>query len=393
VSDADALIALFALLVAAKTGEELFRRLNQPVVAGQILAGIIVGPSLLNIVDLDDASINHVVSVFAELGVIFLLFWVGLETRLSELLTVGRTAATVGALGVVLPVAAGVGGALVFGETTATSLFLGAALAATSVGITSAILLELDLIDGRAGRTILGAAVIDDVLALIALGVATGISETGSVDVADAMLMIGVAVAFIGFFAFGGSRVLRSWPQALEAPRFADSPLMPAVIICLGLAVLSSEIGLAAVVGAFLAGMIVSETKRQNAIETEVAPLYAFFAPFFFTSIGAQVDLGSLADSETIELLALVTAGAIATKYAGAWLGASALGKRDRRIVAAGMVPRGEVGVIVAGIGYANGVIDPRLFAVVVAMSVLTTLVAPYMIRSAAKPAAASDPA
>lgn len=374
------LLDLFILLAAAKIGEEVFRHLNQPVVAGQILAGVVVGPSLLGWVEL-----STVVEMFAELGVIFLLFWVGLETRISDIASVGRSASLVGVLGVVIPTGAGIGFALAFGADTGTALFIGAALAATSVGITSALLVELGLQSGTAARTILGAAVIDDILALIVLAVATGIATTGSVGVNDVLVLGALAIGFLAFVGLGGSRVMQKWPQLLEAPRSVDSPLMISVLICLGLAVLSAEIGLAAVIGAFLAGMIVSETRDHNTIESEVAPLYAFFAPFFFTTIGVQVVLESFNDPDTLLLLAGVTVLAIVTKYAGAWLGTVGMDRRDRRVIAAGMVPRGEVGIIVAGIGYAENVIDADLFAVVVGMAVLTTLVAPYMIRASGR--------
>lgn len=374
------LLDLFVLLLAARAGEELFRHLHQPVVAGQILAGVIVGPSILGFVDL-----SEVVEVFAELGVIFLLFWVGLETRISDIASVGKAASLVGVLGVVVPVGAGVGFALAFGANTETALFVGAALAATSVGITSALLVELRMQSGAAARTILGAAVIDDILALIALAMATGIATTGSVGATDLLILLGLAFGFLAFAGLGGSRLMQKWPQLLEAPRSVDSPLMISVLICLGLAVLSAEIGLAAVIGAFLAGMIISETRDHNTIEAEVAPLYAFFAPFFFATIGVQVVLGSFAETETLLLLFGLTALAIVTKYVGAWLGTFGMNRTDRRVIAAGMVPRGEVGIIVAGIGFAEGVIDADLFAVVVGMAVLTTLVAPYMIKAAGR--------
>lgn len=374
------LLDLFTLLLAAKAGEELFRHLRQPVVAGQILAGVIVGPSVLGIVEL-----SEVVEVFAELGVVFLLFWVGLETRISDIAAVGRSAALVGVLGVVIPVGAGLALSLALGADTETALFIGAALAATSVGITSALLMELGLQAGRAARTILGAAVIDDILALIVLAIAAGMAKTGGVSGTDILILAALAVGFLAFVGLGGSRVMARWPQLLEAPRSVDSPLMISVLICLGLAVLSAEIGLAAVIGAFLAGMIIAETRDQNTIESEVAPLYAFFAPFFFTTIGVQVVLGSFTDGETLLLLAGVTLLAILTKYLGAWIGTAGMSKKDRRIISAGMVPRGEVGIIVAGIGFSEGVIDADLFAVVVGMAVLTTLVAPYLIRAAGR--------
>lgn len=153
------------------------------------------------------------------------------------------------------------------------------------------------------------------------------------------------------------------------------------MIICLGLAAFAAQIGLAAIIGAFLAGMVVAETKEQSSIEAEVAPLYAFFPPFFFAYIGIQVSLSVLADPGTLALLAGVTVLAVLTKFAGAYVGALRLGKRDAAFVGAGMVPRGEVGIIVAGIGAATGTIDAELFAVIVSMSVLTTLIVPPVLR------------
>lgn len=376
----DALVALFVLLAAAKIGEEICRRIGQPVVIGEILAGVAVGPYALGLVELSSA-----VEVFAELGVIFLLFWVGLETRLADIRAVGRSATQVGVFGVVLPVFAGIVAALAFGEPIETALFLGAALAATSVGITSAILLELKLQDGRAGRTILGAAVIDDVLALLILAVAIGVASDGGLDWVDLGLLVVLSAGFLALFGLGGSKLLQSKPELLEKPQFASTPLLPAVLLCLGLAVLAQEIGLAAVIGAFLAGMIVAETREHNSIEREIEPLYKFFAPFFFAVIGAQVDIGEFTDLKVDALLVGLTALAIVTKYAGAWLGASALNRDERSIVALGMVPRGEVGVIVAGLGYTQGVIAADLFAVVVGMSILTTFLAPYLIRRSAR--------
>lgn len=373
---ADVLTALFVVLLAAKIGDEVAKRLRQPGLLGEILAGVAVGPSVLGLVEPGET-----LEVFAELGVVFLLFWVGLETRLSEMREVGRAAALVGALGVLLPFAGGLGFALAIGESSATSMFIGVALVATSVGITSAVLLELGVLGGRVARTILGAAVIDDVLAMLLLAVAVGLGTDEGVDVGHVLTTVGIALAFIAFFALGGTRAMASRPQILQAPRFSESPLLPAVLICLGLAAFAAQIGLAAIIGAFLAGMIVAETKEQHPIEEEVAPLYAFFAPFFFAFIGTQVDLGELASGEALALLAGITALAIATKYAGAWLGGRGMPGRDRHAIALGMVPRGEVGVIVAGIGATAGVLDARLFAVIVAMSVLTTLVVPPVLR------------
>ena len=373
---AGVLTDLFLVLLAAKLGDEVFKRIGQPAIVGEILGGVLIGPAVLGWVE-----VNEVLRVFSELGVVFLLFWVGLETRLSEMRAVGRVAVAVGSAGVVLPFLGGLGLGLILGESTETSVFLGAALAATSAGITSATFLELGIARSRAARTVLGAAVVDDILALILLSVAVGMAAEGGVDIGDIALALGVALAFVAFVALGGTRLLSSRPQLLEAPRFADSPLLPAVILCLGLAAFAAEIGLAALIGAFLAGMIVAETKDHTSIEEEVRPLYWFFPPFFFAFIGIELDLGALFNTETLLLLAVVVVLAAATKLVPAYLAARPLGRNEAAIVGVGMIPRGEVGIVVASIGAAEGVVDAELFAVVVGMSVLTTLIAPFVLR------------
>jgi Kef-type K+ transport system membrane component KefB len=199
---------LFVVLLAAKLGDELFKRLGQPTIVGEILAGVIVGPSVLGLV-----TPGEVLEVFAELGVVFLLFWVGLETRLSEMREVGRSALLVGGLGVVFPFAGGLAFAVATGEDSATAVFVGVALVATSVGITSAVLIELDVLGGRAARTILGAAVIDDILAMLLLALAVGLSGDDGVDLASLAVTVGLAVGFLAFFAIGGVRLMQRRPR------------------------------------------------------------------------------------------------------------------------------------------------------------------------------------
>ncbi len=375
---ASVLTDLFVVLLAAKLGDELFKRLGQPGIVGEILAGVVVGPSVLAVV-----APGEVLEVFAELGVVFLLFWVGLETRLSEMREVGRSALVVGALGVVLPFAAGIGFAFAIGEGSATAVFVGVSLVATSVGITSAVLIQLGALGSVAARTILGAAVVDDILAMLLLAVAVGLGQDDGVDVPALLTTVGLALAFLAFFALGGTRLMARRPRLLHAPRFSESPLLPAVIVCLGLAAFAAHVGLAAIIGAFLAGMIVAETKEQHPIEDEVAPLYAFFPPFFFAFIGTEVDLAQFGDAGTLALLAAITVLAVVTKYVGARIGARSLPQHDAKVVALGMVPRGEVGIIVAGIAANAGAIDDGLFAVIVGMSVLTTLLVPPLLRRA----------
>ena len=373
---ASVLTDLFVVLLAAKLGDEVFKRIGQPAIVGEILGGVLVGPSVLGLVE-----VGEVLRVFSELGVVFLLFWVGLETRLSEMRAVGKVAVSVGSAGVIVPFLAGIGLGLALGEDTDTSVFLGAALAATSAGITSATFLTLGINRTRAARTVLGAAVVDDILALILLSVAVGMAADGGVDAGKILLALGIAIAFVAFVALGGARLLSSRPRLLETPRFAESSLLPAVILCLGLAAFAANIGLAALIGAFLAGMIVAETKDHTSIEEEVRPLYSFFPPFFFAFIGIELDLGALLNGHALWLLAAITVLAAATKLVPAYLAARPLGRNQAAIVGVGMVPRGEVGIVIASIGAAEGVVDAELFAVVVGMAVLTTLAAPFGLR------------
>ena len=368
------LIQLFAILVAAKIGNEIFRRLGQPTVVGEILGGVIAGPAVFGVYE-----VNAETELFAEIGVVLLLFQVGLETRLHDLLRVGRTALAVGVLGVILPFAGGFAAAELAGGDLSLAIFLAAALTATSVGITSNVLRDLGALTTTGGRIILGAAVIDDVLAIMILSVATGVAA-GSFEVSNILSLLVVALLFIGVVVIGGTRILRRRRSILTDPEFAETPFLPGMIIMLGLAALASLIGLAAIIGAFLAGMVVGESSERHALEAEVAPVAAFFTPFFFGFIGAQVDLAGLANVDTLVLLAGITALAVGSKFVGAFIGALGQGRWRAALVGWGMVPRGEVGIVVAGLGLSAGAIDSEIYSVVVGMAIITTLIVPPLL-------------
>ena len=386
----EVLLQLFAILLAAKAGNEVFRRLGQPTVVGEILGGVIAGPAVLGVYE-----VNAETELFAEIGVVLLLFQVGLETRLHDLLRVGGTALAVGVLGVIGPFAAGFLAAELAGGDLALAIFLAAALTATSVGITSNVLRDLGALSTRSGRIILGAAVIDDVLAIMILSVASGVAA-GSFAIGNVAALLVVAVLFIGVVVIGGTRILRRRRSLLTDPEFADTPLLPGMIVMLGLAALASFIGLAAIIGAFLAGMVVGESSERHALEAEVAPVAAFFTPFFFGFIGAQVDIAGLANPELLLLLAGITALAVVSKFAGAFLGALREGRARAILVGWGMVPRGEVGIVVAGLGLSAGAIDSDIYSVVVGMAIITTLIVPpllpRMVRAAETASDEADP-
>jgi Kef-type K+ transport system membrane component KefB len=228
---------------------------------------------------------------------------------------------------------------------------------------------------------------------MIVVAIAVGlVAEDGGGGLIGVLATAGLAIAFVAFFALGGTQLMRRRPAILRAPRFSESPLLPAVLLCLGVAALAAEIGLAAIIGAFLAGMMVAETSDRHAVEEEIAPLYAFFTPYFFVFVGLQLDLDALLSGEALVLVTVTTVVAIVTKLAGAWIGARSLGSAEARLVAVGMVPRGEVGIIVAGIARSQDAIGDQAFAVIVAMSVLTTLLVPPVLRVLVRRSHAATP-
>jgi Kef-type K+ transport system membrane component KefB len=365
------LFQLFALLLATKLGDELFKRLGQPALIGEILGGVVVGPALLGWYQLSPET-----SLFAQIGAVLLLFEVGVQTRVGEVARVGATALAVALLGVAFPFAGGylVGSAL--GLSFAGRVFLASALTATSVGITSGALRSFGALATQSGRVILGAAVIDDVLAMLIVAVAVGIAA-GEVNAGRILLLLALAAAFIGIVVIGGTGILRRRRSLLTDPRFAETPFLPGMILMLGLAALAARVGLAAIIGAFLAGMVVGESSERHALETETAPVAAFFTPFFFGFVGAQIDPAAFTSLPTLGLLAVITVLAVVAKFAGSFLGAIRTGRARAVLIAWGMVPRGEVEIIVAGLALTAGAIEPNLYAVIVGMVVITAIIVP----------------
>lgn len=371
------LFTLFVVFVAAQIGGEIAQRLKMPGVVGEIAAGCAIGPSLLGWLTPEQVLVGTPLDVLSEIGVILLLFAVGLETRLEDLKKVGKVAFAVGVIGVLIPF--GMGSVWAHGHdfNWDRSLFVAAAFVATSAGITARVLQELNALQRIESKVILGAAVIDDILAMLLLGVVVSMQGGGSVDAMHLLLVMGGAVAFIAVIGWGGARVMR-WNSAwLDKPQGTHSPLMTVLALCLGLAWLSTQFGLAAIIGAFLAGMIASETRQRHTLEQQTKPLLALLTPFFFVVTGSKVDLHELASAEALIMLTVVTVIAIISKFAGGWLGSLSLGTRSATIIGFGMVPRGEVGIVVATLGLAAGVFDNRIYAIIVAMSLLTAMVTP----------------
>lgn len=371
----DILVGLFLLFAGAKLGEEAARRLGQPAVVGELLGGFIVGAHGLGLVVPGETA-----SVLAEIGVVILLFTVGLEVRLDDLLAVGRPAVQTALLAMLFPVAAGAAVVLVGGKSISTAAFVGLALAATSIGITSRVLATMGVLDQPFARVVLGAAVIDDILALILIGLVSG-ATAGDLSASTVL----VAVSAVGLVGLGLAAARRARGLSREVftwPLFADTPLVPAFLMMFAFALVSAAIGLAAIIGAFVAGLIVAETEASDELEHEVRPLAQIFTPFFFAVTGAQLDLGALLDPTVAVLAIALAVVGVLTKGVGGLIGARSLGRWSSLAVGSGMVPRGEVGIVVANLGLVAGLLSPDLFGAVLVAVVVTTIAAPYLLAA-----------
>jgi len=374
VAFADAMFSLFILFLAAKIGEEVFRRINQPGVIGELLGGFIVGPFALGLAD-----VNVTAEVFAELGVVILLFTVGLEVRLDDLLKVGPMAIAVGTIGFILPIIAGLGIGLAIGEDVLPAALIGLALAATSIGITSRVLAEMGVLDRAFSRVILGAAIVDDILALLAIGILSGLAEG---DLGPETLVTLVAgVAFVGI-GLALAPLGRRLPRKLFVwPKFADTPVVPVFILMFAGALLAQFVGLAAIIGSFVVGLFVAETPVREEVEHGFRSLLGIFAPFFFAVTGANIDMSALLQPNLLVIVLVLAVMGVVTKLVGGIVGSWRLGKWNSIVVGLGMSPRGEVGIVVSALGLSLGLIGQDIYAVLLAAVILTTLVAPFTLQ------------
>ena len=370
------LLTLFIMLAAAKFMAELFERLRQPAVAGEIVAGILIGPSLLDL-----ASPSEITSTLAEIGVIFLLFTVGLETKPAAIFKVGKSAAIVAVLGVVLPFVSGWLLMKAWGSTSVEALFVGTALVATSVGITARVLSAMGLLDAPTARIILGAAVIDDILGLLVLAVVSSMAS-GAVNYAEILTTAVLAIGFTVFMTLVAAPVVTRVAPTADRLRSGHGMFILGLVLCLGLSVAAAFIGVAAIIGSFLAGMAMAEASEDHPkMHRQINGVTEFLVPFFLVNIGMQLRLDVFRDPSILVLCVIVTLVAVATKLFGCGLGAINFGIKRAAQVGMGMVPRGEVGIIVAQIGLSLAVIGPELYGVVLFMAVATTLIAPPFLK------------
>jgi len=371
------LLSLFLIFASAKLMAELFERLKQPAVVGEILAGVIIGPQALRLVA--PTEIGH---VLAELGVMFLLFRVGLETKPSSIISVGRSALLVAILGILLPFLCGWALMEAWGRTNIESLFVGTAMVATSVGITAKVLSGMGLLSAQTSRIILGAAVIDDILGLLVLAVVSGFAG-GSINYAEIAVSAALAIGFTAFVAFVGAPLLTRLAPVMRQLRSQHATFAIALVLCIGLSSVAMTIGVAAIIGAFLAGVALAEvTEADHLVHDQTNGVTEFLVPFFLVSIGMQLDLKIFGSFSTVLLALAVTVVAVLTKLVGCALPVWHLGGRRAAQVGVGMMPRGEVGIVVAQIGLALGVVNQEIFGVVLFMAIATTLIAPPLLKS-----------
>jgi Kef-type K+ transport system membrane component KefB len=346
------------------------------------VAGVVLGASVLNLVDPTVQTIH----LLAEIGVVILLFEIGLETDLREMFHVGSSALMVAVVGVVLPFLFG----YLFwhyyeGGASLTAIFIGATLTATSVGITARVLTDLGKINTSEARIIIGAAVIDDILGLLILAVVEGLASTGSVSVLGVARLFGLAVGFLAVAMAIGLYTARWIFEFVNRMRVRGVLVSFALVFALTLAFLADRVGLAPIVGSFAAGLILSRTNQFDTIVEQIKPVADVFTPIFFVSIGAAVNVAILdprvAENQEILIVAaglfvIAVLGKVAAGYSVPW-------RKDihKLAIGVGMVPRGEVGLIFAQIGLLGGVLTRDVFSAVLIMVMATTLITPPFLK------------
>ncbi|NJD98766.1 cation:proton antiporter [Thermococcus sp. LS1] len=373
----DVFLELALILIVAKLFGYLTVRIGFPAALGQLLGGILIGPSILDIVSYDEG-----VKLVAELGVVMLLFLAGLETDIEEFKHVGVSAFIVAVLGVVIPFVLGYVGALAWGYSNIQALFLGGILTATSVGLTTSILMEMKKLRSRVGTTILAAAVVDDVLGIIILTVLVAMNTKGSVYPMDVLIILGEVTLFFILGLLLGSPAIKEALRASERINLPETVSAFAIAIMLFFAYIAEQFQLAGITGAYLAGLLIAGSAEAREITSKTLTIgYSLFIPVFLVSIGVETDIHVLGH---IGLFAGVYALlAIAGKVVGCGIGGllTKFKPREALQIGVGMVPRMEVALIMANIGLREEVFDRGTFSIPVSMVIITTLVTPFLLK------------
>jgi Kef-type K+ transport system membrane component KefB len=377
---AQALGTLALALATAKILGFLAQRIGQPAVIGELIAGVVLGGSVLRVVPVD----GEVFLFLSEVGVVVLLFEIGLETDLAQLLRVGGASTAVAVVGVVLPFALGYAVCWMLGLENIQAIVAGAALTATSVGITARVLADLGRLSEPESRIILGAAVIDDIIGLIILTVVRDISKGGNVTTLRVAIATGEAFGFlIGVLLIGWLLVPPIF-RIVERKKMSSAIPGSVFILALALAWLADRSGSAMIIGAFAAGLLLARTPQVHSIQQGVGHLAQFFVPLFFVYVGSQVDLRVLNPLDPVHPRTLLVGGlliiaAVAGKFAAGYAPFWFRGKKS--VIGVGMIPRGEVGLIFAQVGLTAKVFDEGLFSAVTLMVMVTTFMAPPLLK------------
>ena len=377
---------LVAIIVATKLLGEVAQRIGQPAVLGELLAGVVLGVSVLGVLDPADP----VISAFSEIGVIVLLFEIGLHTNLEELLEVGSSALVVGAVGVVVPFTLGYWVAHLIGLPVVPAIVCGAALTATSIGISARVLSDLGQLDTPEGQVVLGAAVLDDVIGLIILAVVSGLVAGASVSIGGIGVNVAVSVGFIVAALVIGGRLAPPLFRIVARLQTSGALGLLALGFAFLLAWLAAEARSAPIIGAFAAGLVLHGTPQRREIEEKVTTLGHFFVPIFFAAVGAAVDLRTLLDGQVAlvggALIVVALFGKFVAGYAPWWF------EGNKAMIGVSMIPRGEVGLIFAQMGLTTGALDVGLFSAIALMVMVSTFLPPPILArmSSTHPAVAN---
>lgn len=366
---------MFVIFVMAKLMGEIFERIKLPAVLGEILAGVALGPFALNLI-----APSTTIDSLAQLGAVFLLFVVGLETRPRELVAIGPKALEVALLGMVLPFGFGFAYLMAWKHPAHEATFVAATMVATSVGITARVLRDLDLMGTYPARVILGAAVFDDVLGMVLLALVAGVVAEGGIHWLELVVLALEAAGFVLLLMFVAPRVIESVKPQVDRLQTHNPQLILALAICLGLSAVAERMGLTAIIGAFFAGLAFAEFAGEWKLRPRVNAINEFLAPFFFFTMGARLDLSVFNGNVWLTAI-VISLLAVIAKVIGCGLPMWRDGRVTALEVGVGMIPRGEVGLIIAAIGLQMNMISQSAYAVVLFMAAATTLVAPPMIR------------
>jgi Kef-type K+ transport system membrane component KefB len=378
------LLVLVVTLAAAKLLSELSERVSQPAVLGELLAGLILGDSLLRLVD----PHNEILHVLGELGAVLLLFEIGLESDITELFRVGWRSLWVAIIGVITPAVLGFGVSMLLGQPTMTAAFIGATLTATSVGITARVMKDLDILRWGESQIVLGAAVADDVIGLLILAVFSGLAQGESMSAWQMGKVLVLALVFLAGALTAGLKASHFLLSIAEQMRARAALVTAALVFCFLLAALAQLVGLAPIVGAFSAGLVLARTEHRIRITERASAIADMLVPIFFVLMGAQMNLRAIdvttpAGLSIVGLAVLLILVAIVGKLASGL----ALWRTRMRpwLVGVGMVPRGEVGLIFATIGLQQKVFDITVYTAVLILVMVTTLVTPPWLRALAR--------